>query len=121
MPAGPPDLLERIDRIMAELAELRAEVAGAVAADEKGVHSMDTPADDLADGNLLDTHTLRQTFVHCCPSSTISCGSAHAGRPVAHHRHRLPTVFAARCASTITDPNVLVFLRFMLDRLIEVN
>ena len=36
MPAGPPDLLERIDRIMAELAELRAEVAGAVAADEKG-------------------------------------------------------------------------------------
>jgi hypothetical protein len=34
-----PDLLERIDRIMAELAELRAGVAGAAADNEKGMES----------------------------------------------------------------------------------
>src|SRR5262245_679832 len=49
--AAPHDLLERIDRIMAELAALRAAVAG-----EKGICTVDTLADDdLAEANLLDT------------------------------------------------------------------
>jgi hypothetical protein len=65
-----PDLLERIDRIMAELAALRAAVAGGstiVEAEAGG--TIVPPADDLADGNLLDTHAAQERFGY--PQDTI--------------------------------------------------
>lgn len=65
-----PDLLERIDRILAELAALRAAVAGAEAADEKGMHIVHTPADDLSDANLLDTHSAAARFNY--PTNTLA-------------------------------------------------
>ena len=53
-----PDLLERIDRIAAELAELRAEVAGLF----HGVPNLPDDADDLAADNLIDTHSAQERF-----------------------------------------------------------
>src|SRR5262245_35346516 len=56
-----PDLLERIDRILAELAELRAAVADAEAAERRNSYTP-SEVDDLADGNLLDTTSAAARF-----------------------------------------------------------
>jgi hypothetical protein len=53
----PAAILARLDAIMAELQALRAEVAGAEAADEKGTHIVSTLADDFAPEHLLEIST----------------------------------------------------------------
>ena len=54
------DILARLDAIMAELAELRAEVAATMPAPAAEGNGLD--AADLADGNLLDTHAAAARF-----------------------------------------------------------
>jgi hypothetical protein len=77
-------ILARLDAIMAELAALRAAVAGAEAVDEKGISSVDTLGDDFADGNLLDTTSAAARFGH--PRDTVAlwcrqgCGVKRGGR-----------------------------------------
>jgi hypothetical protein len=69
---GPPDLLERLDAFLNRaVLELRAELAGARATDdERGTHAVSTPADDLADGNLLDTTSAQERFGY--PRNTLA-------------------------------------------------
>jgi hypothetical protein len=69
---GGPDLLERVDRIMSELLELRAMVAGAEGngLDAEPQRHGDAVVDDLADSNLLDTTSAQERFGH--PRNTIA-------------------------------------------------
>jgi hypothetical protein len=53
-------ILARLDAIMAELAELRAEVVASMPVSATEGNCLD--ADDLADGNLLDTHAAAARF-----------------------------------------------------------
>ena len=53
-------ILARLDAIMAELAELRAEVAASLPTPAAEGNGLD--AADLADGNLLDTHAAAARF-----------------------------------------------------------
>jgi hypothetical protein len=76
--AGPPDLLERIDRIMAELAELRAELAGAEAAEVENFHF----ADDLATGNLIEVSTAVARFNRPPDSIRWMCRTQGCGKKV---------------------------------------
>jgi hypothetical protein len=63
-------ILERIDRIMRELLELRDAVSrGAEAAAEKGVTSIHTPDDDFAPVNLIEISTAVDRFNR--PADTI--------------------------------------------------
>jgi hypothetical protein len=74
-----PDLLERIDRIMAELAELRAAVAGAGASAGTIVPPFECGGDDLADGNLIDTHAASARFGHPADSIRKWCREENIG------------------------------------------
>src|SRR5262245_38416078 len=58
---GPDDLLQRLDRIMAELAELRAELV-AVSLPASAAEGNGLDVDDLADTNLLDTTSAQERF-----------------------------------------------------------
>ena len=63
-----PNLLERIDRIMAELAALRAEIFATVAknvGDDVVSHD-----NDLSEANLLDTHSASARFNY--PPNTLA-------------------------------------------------
>jgi hypothetical protein len=53
-------LLARLDAILREVLELRAELAASLPV-EPG-DNITTLADDLADGNLLDTHAAQERF-----------------------------------------------------------
>lgn len=75
MPA--PDLLARIDRIMAELAALRAEVAGAEGTIVPSSNGLG--ADDLADGNLIDSHAAQERFGHPADSIRKWCREEDLG------------------------------------------
>ena len=67
MPAGPPDLLERIDRLLTELQAIRAEVEASLpAAAARG----DGLADDLAPEHLIDTTSAQERFGY--PRNTIA-------------------------------------------------
>ena len=56
-------ILRRLDRILAELIELRAELAATrLDDDEKGLSNVYTLADDLSPGNLVDTHAAAARF-----------------------------------------------------------
>ena len=59
------DILARLDAIMAELAELRAEVAGS----HQHGENLPDDADDLAPEHLLDTHSASARFGY--PQDTI--------------------------------------------------
>lgn len=74
-------ILERIDRIAAELAELRAAVAGADA-DERGVSIVDTPADDLAPEHLIEISTAVERFNRPADSLRWLCRQRDCGRKI---------------------------------------
>ena len=80
-------ILARVDRLLAEPAELRAEVVAVSSndLDDKGVANVDTPcADDLSPENLIDTHAAAARFGF--PRDTVArwcregCGLKHGGR-----------------------------------------
>lgn len=67
-----PDLLKRVDQILAAVLELRAalRVAGAEAETfPRDGGNFPDDADDLADGNLLDSHSASARFGY--PTDTI--------------------------------------------------
>ena len=62
-----PDLLRRLDAVPAELAELRAEVAASL---PPNLEEVPDEADDMADGNLLDTTAAAARFNY--PRNTVT-------------------------------------------------
>lgn len=80
---GPPDLLARIDRAIAELQAIRAEVAAAEP--PAGVRFRSPDADDLADVNLIEISTAVERFNRPADSlrwmcRTQGCGVKRGGR-----------------------------------------
>ena len=80
------DLLRRLDAVLAELAELRAEVAAILPApddDAKGVCTTDTLGDDLAPEHLIEISTAVERFNRPADSLRWICRKQGCGVKVA--------------------------------------